>query len=167
MSVSRRVNSTGAGSTHRYQLIFTERECRSSDFQIRASFLPKPVAVSPASRRVTKTGLLPARRISRYPAGPGDRFVALLLQDRGRHLSAGRDQSPPQGVSQGHTARHFASSAKGLGRPPAPRTTRPTMAAAAELSTTRRNKPTRSEVSSESSPMAGDHPRSEEHTSEL
>src|ERR1019366_48296 len=88
--------------------------------------------------------------------GPGNRFMALLLQDRGRHLPAGRDQSPPQEV--GHergTTRQLASSAKGLRRPPSPRTTRPTMAAAVALSRTRRNRPMRSEVSSERNPMAG------------
>ena len=75
----------------------------------------------------------------------------------------GRSQAPnerPQSVtsqsySTARRSRQFAVSAKGLRRPPAPRTTRPTMAAAAALSRTRRNRPTRSEVSSERNPMAG------------
>jgi hypothetical protein len=59
-------------------------------------FRPKPVAVSPAVRRVTKTGLLPARRIGRYLAGPDDRLMALLLQDPGRHVSAEEIKAHPK-----------------------------------------------------------------------
>src|ERR1035438_7804342 len=74
---------------------------------------------------------------------------------RSRAIPTGWERSKPTLKREPwtRTARHFASSAKGLRPPPAPRTTRPTMAAAAALSRTRRNKPTRSEVSSERDPI--------------
>jgi hypothetical protein len=79
-----------------------------------------------------------------------------IQQLRGR--SQVLNERPQSVTSQLHSTAivcQFAPSANGLELPPAVRTTRLTRAAAVTLSRTNRNRPTRSEVSSERNPMAG------------